>query len=120
MPRRSWAGPSRSEKPSGKPLPRLSSAPWISPTSCPKRKRSINSREFSRGCQVILGDKINVPFLAGKERLFQVEATSPSGGVIINQQTKFVLKKPDFTLEPASRVSYENIGGLEKELRLVP
>jgi transitional endoplasmic reticulum ATPase len=68
---------------------------------------------------VILGDKINVPFLAGKERLFQVEATSPSGGVIINQQTKFVLKKPDFTLEPASRVSYENIGGLEKELRLV-
>ena len=72
-----------------------------------------------QGLSVILGDKINIPFLGGKERLFQVEATSPSGGVIINQQTRFVLKKPDFTLEPSARVSYEHIGGLEKELRLV-
>ena len=85
----------------------------------PEEKEVDQFARVLQGLSVILGDKINVPFLAGKERLFQVEATSPSGGVIINQQTKFVLKKPDFTLEPASRVSYENIGGLEKELRLV-
>lgn len=72
-----------------------------------------------QGLAIIAGDKINIPFLAGKERFFQVEATSPSGGVIINQRTKFVLKTPDFTLEEASRVSYEDIGGLENELRLV-
>ncbi len=52
-----------------------------------------------QGLPVLLGDKINIPFLAGKERLFQVEATSPSGGVIITQKTKFLLKKPDFSLE---------------------
>jgi transitional endoplasmic reticulum ATPase len=85
----------------------------------PDEKEIDQFARVLQGLSVILGDKINVPFLAGKERLFQVEATSPSGGVIINQQTKFVLKKPDFTLEPASRVSYEHIGGLEKELRLV-
>src|SRR5512137_308264 len=85
----------------------------------PEEKEVDQFARVLQGLSVILGDKINVPFLAGKERLFQVEATSPSGGVIINQQTKFVLKKPDFTLEPSSRVSYEHIGGLEKELRLV-
>ena len=72
-----------------------------------------------QGLPVIVGDKINVPFLAGKERLFQVEATSPSGGAIINQKTKFLLKKPDFSLEAPSHVSYEDVGGLEKELRLI-
>jgi len=72
-----------------------------------------------QGLPVIVGDKVNVPFLAGKERLFQVEATSPSGGAIINQKTKFLLKKPDFSLEAPSHVSYEDVGGLEKELRLI-
>jgi transitional endoplasmic reticulum ATPase len=72
-----------------------------------------------QGLPVIVGDKINIPFLAGKERFFQVEATSPSGGVIINQKTKFLLKKPDFSMEAPSHVSYEDVGGLENELRLV-
>lgn len=72
-----------------------------------------------QGLAVVAGDKINIPFLAGKDRFFQVEATSPLGGVIINQKTKFVLKKPDFSLEAPSHVSYEDVGGLERELRLV-
>lgn len=78
--------------------------------------------QFSRvlqGLAVMAGDKINVPFLAGKERLFMVEATAPTGGVIINQKTGFVLKKPDFSLEPSSRTSYEDIGGLGDQLRRV-
>lgn len=85
----------------------------------PEDKEVEQFAKVLQGLSVVLGDKMNIPFLGGKERLFQVEATSPSGGVIINQQTKFVLKKPDFTLEPASRISYEHIGGLERELRLV-
>jgi transitional endoplasmic reticulum ATPase len=78
--------------------------------------------QFSKvlqGLPVMVGDKINVPFLAGKERLFQVEATSPTGGVIINQKTKFLLKKPDFSLEAPSHVSYEDVGGLGNELKLI-
>ena len=68
----------------------MSSALWISPISLPDDKEIDQFARVLQGLSVILGDKINVPFLAGKERLFQVEATSPSGGVIINQQTKFV------------------------------
>jgi len=72
-----------------------------------------------QGLPAMLGDKINIPFLGGKERLFNVEATSPSGGVIINQKTRFLLKKPDFSMEAPSHVSYEDVGGLGNELRLV-
>jgi transitional endoplasmic reticulum ATPase len=72
-----------------------------------------------QGLAVIEGDKLNVPLLAGKDRFFQVEAASPPGGVIINQKTVFVLKKPDFSLEAPSHISYENVGGLDRELRLV-
>ncbi len=72
-----------------------------------------------QGIPVLLGDKINIPFLGGKERLFKVEATSPSGGLIINQKTRFLLKKPDFSLDAPSHVSYEDVGGLGRELRLV-
>jgi transitional endoplasmic reticulum ATPase len=72
-----------------------------------------------QGLPVMVGDKINVPFLGGKERFFLAEATSPMGGVIVTQKTKFLLKKPDFSLEPATYVAYEDIGGLERELKLI-
>jgi transitional endoplasmic reticulum ATPase len=72
-----------------------------------------------QGLAVSLGDKIHVPFLGGKERFFKVEATAPSGGVIVSQHTRFLLKKPDYSLDAASHVSYENVGGLEAELKMV-
>jgi transitional endoplasmic reticulum ATPase len=88
-------------------------------TVLPEERELDQFAKVLQGLAVIAGDKINIPFLAGKERLFQVEATSPTGGVIINQKTKFILKKPDFSLEAPSHISYEDVGGLEHELRLV-
>jgi transitional endoplasmic reticulum ATPase len=71
------------------------------------------------GFAFIAGDTINMPFFGGKDRFFRVEATAPSGAVIVNQNTKIVLQKPDYAVQEASYVSYEQIGGLEKELKLV-
>ena len=85
----------------------------------PEERELDQFAKVLQGLATIAGDKINIPFLAGKERLFQVEATSPTGGVIINQKTKFILKKPDFSMEAPSHVSYEDVGGLEHELKLV-
>mgnify|MGYP001027956811 CR=1 FL=1 len=85
----------------------------------PEERELEQFAKVLQGLPLIAGDKINVPFLAGKERFFQVEATSPTGGVIINQKTKFLLKKPDFSMEAPSHVSYEDVGGLENELRLI-
>ena len=72
-----------------------------------------------QGYPVFLGDKINIPLFGGRDRFFRVEATSPSGPVIINPQTNFVLQKPDYLVNGAAQVSYEDIGGLDKELQLV-
>ncbi len=72
-----------------------------------------------QGLSIIPGDKISIPFFGGKDRFFQIEATSPSEAVIINQQTKFILKKPDYFANAPSRTSYEDIGGLANELRQV-
>jgi transitional endoplasmic reticulum ATPase len=85
----------------------------------PEERELDQYAKVLQGLPVTVGDKINIPFLAGKERFFQVEATAPPGGVIINQKTQFLLKKPDFSLEAPSHVSYEDVGGLENELRLV-
>ena len=88
-------------------------------TFLPEESELDQFAKVLQGLAVIAGDKINIPLLAGKDRFFQVEATSPPGGVIINQKTKFVLKRPDFSMEAPSHVSYEDVGGLENELRLV-
>jgi transitional endoplasmic reticulum ATPase len=94
-------------------------SPLDAATILPEEQELEHFALILQGVAVIAGDKINIPFLGGKSRLFSVEATSPGGGVIINQKTRFVLKKFDFSLETSARVSYEDIGGLEHELRLV-
>jgi len=88
-------------------------------TLLPEERELDQYAKVLQGLAIIAGDKINIPFLAGKDRFFHVEATSPAGGLIINQKTKFILKKPDFSMEAVSHVSYEDVGGLEHELRLV-
>ncbi len=72
-----------------------------------------------QGLAVISGDELNIPLFGGKDRFFTVDGTSPAGPVIINQQTKFTVNKPDYSETADSRVSYEDIGGLERELRSV-
>jgi transitional endoplasmic reticulum ATPase len=72
-----------------------------------------------QGLAVISGDKLNIPLFGGKDRYFSVDGTSPSGPVIVNQQTRFRVNNPDYSEKADSRVTYEDIGGLERELRSV-
>ncbi len=72
-----------------------------------------------QGLAVIAGDKLNIPLFGGKDRFFSVDGTSPAGPVIINQHTKFKVNKPDYVEKTGSRISYEDIGGLERELRSI-
>jgi len=84
-----------------------------------------NERELDQfakvlqGFPLIVGDTLNVPFFGGKDRFFRVEATAPSGALIINQNTKIILQRPDYAIQETTRVAYEQIGGLENELKLV-
>jgi len=78
-----------------------------------------NFGKVLQGYPVISGDRINISLLGGKDRFFRVDGTTPSGPLIINQQTGFILIKPDYGSKSSSNVSYEDIGGLDKELTLV-
>ena len=78
-----------------------------------------NERELDQfakvlqGFPLIVGDTLNVPFFGGKDRFFRVEATAPSGALIINQNTKIILQRPDYAIQETTRVAYEQIGGLK-------
>jgi len=72
-----------------------------------------------QGLAVVTGDRVNIPLFGGKDRFFSVAGTSPSGAVIVNQHTKFRVKKPDYAEKLDARIAYEDIGGLERELRSI-
>jgi len=68
---------------------------------------------------ILAGNIINMPYFGGKDRLFTVLATAPNAPCIVNMNTQFVVQTPDYAVEEQTRISYEMIGGLEKELKSV-
>ena len=67
---------------------------------------------------VIAGDKLEVPIFGLGHKYFLVEGTSPQGATVINANTLIKVKHSDIGGE-ASRVSYEEIGGLDAELQKI-
>jgi len=93
--------------------------PLDAESALPAERDLEHFAKILQGFPLVAGDTINMPFFGGKDRFFRVEATSPSGALIVNQNTKIILQQPDYAIQESIRVSYEQIGGLEKELKLV-
>jgi transitional endoplasmic reticulum ATPase len=70
------------------------------------------------GVPVIAGCVVRVPTFA-KAVNFQVVRTIPSGPVVIGKRTDIRIVEGDQTIARAPAVSYEDIGGLERELSRV-
>jgi transitional endoplasmic reticulum ATPase len=71
------------------------------------------------GVPVRRGDRMRVTLFANKWIDFQVEQTTPGGGVIINPTTELLVQEPDEGEEAPSsspRISYEDVGGLDEQL----
>ncbi len=102
----------------------------IAPSNLPAGKK-VSFREgsdeiFKNGMinrPVVKGDEIIVPNIAlmGNSISFKVITTSPTGIVVINNGTEIVIKEEPSakTDEFKSRVTYEDVGGLEDELRRI-
>ncbi len=71
------------------------------------------------GLPVIVGDRLEVPLFGYGRQYFLVEGTIPQGTVVVNANTQVKVKQPDISGERASRVSYEDVGGLDAELQRV-
>ena len=76
-------------------------------------------RHLLSGIPVVLGDTLQVTFLGSRPHMFTVEGAAPRGAVLITNDTVISFRPSDVSAAKAYRVSYEDIGGLEWELRLV-
>ena len=76
-------------------------------------------RHLISGLPIVLGDTLQVTFLGSRPRMFTVEGAVPRGAILITNDTVISFRPPDVSAARAYRVSYEDIGGLDWELRLV-
>jgi transitional endoplasmic reticulum ATPase len=71
------------------------------------------------GIHVVIGDKIQIALFGTRPQYFIIEGASPRGAIRITPHTAISFRATDFAYEKAFRASYEDIGGLEQELRSV-
>jgi transitional endoplasmic reticulum ATPase len=76
-------------------------------------------RQLLSGIPVVLGDRLQVTFMGARPRSFTVEGATPRGALLISANTAIAFKLSEVSEEKAYRVSYEDIGGLEREVSLV-
>ena len=85
----------------------------------PQEDESQQLATILAGLPVTAGDKLEVAIFGFGRQYFVIEGTLPQGAVVINPNTLVKVKQPDISGERASRVSYEDIGGLDAELQKV-
>ncbi len=71
------------------------------------------------GLPVIIGDKVKVRLAGAQNQFFTVLGTAPQGPVIVNSGTKIKVTQADASEDRKFRASYEDVGGLDKELQRV-
>jgi transitional endoplasmic reticulum ATPase len=85
----------------------------------PQEEESQQLATMLAGLPVTVGNKLEVPIFGFGRQYFVIEGTVPQGAVVVNPTTLVKVKQPDISGERTSRVSYEDIGGLDAELQKV-
>jgi len=71
------------------------------------------------GLPLTEGDRVRANFFGTRSQDFTVVSTSPKGAVLIYPQTLIRIKEEKEGIERRTKVSYEDIGGLDKEIQKV-
>jgi transitional endoplasmic reticulum ATPase len=85
----------------------------------PKEAEIRHIIQLLAGLHVVIGDKVQIALFGTRPQYFIVEGASPRGALRITPHTAITFRASDFAYEKAFRASYEDIGGLEHELRSV-
>lgn len=104
------------EKVLWKPAEVLLLSPIDTSRPTPKEEELRHLVQLLNGLPVMKGDKVQVTFFGARGQFFLVEGASPAGAVVININTQIKMREPEGVMEKAQRVSYEDIGGLSKEV----
>ncbi|MBU4374717.1 MAG: AAA family ATPase, partial [Euryarchaeota archaeon] len=70
------------------------------------------------GLPVIKGDVVRVSYFGTRYQEYMVIDTSPEGAVLLHPRTTIQLGKTE-DIKPGMRISYEDIGGLGKEIKKI-
>ncbi|WP_094603183.1 ATP-dependent zinc metalloprotease FtsH [Sporomusa silvacetica DSM 10669] len=71
------------------------------------------------GLPMIIGDRLKVNLAGARSQYFTVIGTAPQGAVIVNAATEIKVTKTDASEDRSFRASYEDVGGLDKELQRI-
>ncbi|MBI4533991.1 MAG: CDC48 family AAA ATPase [Candidatus Melainabacteria bacterium] len=73
--------------------------------------------QFLEGLALVEGDRLRADFIGATGRDFRVVSAQPKGPVILQSSTRISLQEaPSAAAAPRIRVSYEDIGGLTKQI----
>jgi transitional endoplasmic reticulum ATPase len=84
--------------------------------------RSYDARYIGsllEGLPLVEGDIVRTRFLGTRTQDFKVVSTKPSGVVVVHPKTVTTIQEKKEAGEARSRISYEDIGGLGKEIRRI-
>ena len=87
--------------------------------AAPAEEEIPHLRQLLSGVPVLPGDNLQVSFLGARPRSFTVEGAAPRGALLVSAETAIAFKAPEVSAEKAYRVSYEDIGGLQREVSLI-
>jgi transitional endoplasmic reticulum ATPase len=87
--------------------------------SAPTEQELPHLRHLLQGVPVVAGDRLQVTFLGARPQSYVVEGAAPRGALLISANTAISFKVAEVSAAQAYRVSYEDIGGLDKEVALV-
>ena len=76
-------------------------------------------RHLLSGRPFLLGDRLQISGFGARPRSFTVEGASPRGALMVSTDTELAFKAPELPAGGAARISYEDIGGLDREVALV-
>jgi transitional endoplasmic reticulum ATPase len=81
-----------------------------------KEERQAILKERMQGVVVLTGNRIPVSLDGDKKGVFWIQATQPEGPVQVESQTTLVFQEETGEGGRDNAISYEQIGGLEKEI----
>jgi transitional endoplasmic reticulum ATPase len=76
-------------------------------------------RQLLAGRPFVLGDRLQVAGFGMRPRSFTVEGATPRGALVVSNDTEIAFRAPEASAVAAARISYEDIGGLDREVALV-
>ena len=94
-------------------------APTISSSAFARDKDRQYLGRLLEGIPVTMGDKVRATFLGSSYQEFSVVDTGPKGAVVISPATTIKVKGEPTVTKEKTGVTYEDIGGLQKELQRI-